>query len=86
MALNEIFMGARALDVRLHFSAEMDLPQGCSWGMQDLACAKRGIVQNWGAARSIWSAHFRAEHQTVRREEDGSVSIPGLRKRDPIVP
>lgn len=78
-------MEAAALDVRLLFSAEMDLPQGSSWGMQDLACAKSGIAHNWGAARSIWSAHFRAEHQTVRREEVGGVSIPGLRKRDAMV-
>lgn len=38
--------------IKGHGAAEMRLPQGASWGMQDLACAKSGPVQNGGGAAS----------------------------------
>lgn len=62
VALNEISMEATALDVCRDESAPGLL----------VGNAGPGVCQEWdraelGAARSIWSAHFRAEHQTVLR-------------------
>lgn len=46
VVLNEIFMEAMMLDVRLLFYTEMKPPEGSWRRMQDTACAKSGIVQN----------------------------------------
>lgn len=79
VALNEISMEARVTNVRLRFSAEMNLPQGRSWGMQEPAGAKSGIAQEW---RLHGASGPHVSEPSLKR---GGASTPGLRKRDGAV-
>lgn len=84
MALNEIFMEAMTLDVRLLFYMEMKPPEGSWRRIQNPTCAKSGIVQNWGLV-GAYGPHISEPSIKQPSERSRMISIPGLHNSDGVI-